>query len=103
VSGGYTTPEEAARGDIPREYAKVVDEQISPWGEHAALLLETNEPPAVEYYLVVCEKQGEYWMQMFGGNGGMSGWLSDVFVEADWNEGPDGQVTLSTRWDRSGP
>lgn len=73
---GYTTPEEAARGDIPAQYARAVASAVSPDGKHAAVVLATNEDPAVEMYEVVCFQQDGRWLDG-GGSGGVGlGWTS---------------------------
>jgi hypothetical protein len=63
---GYDTPDEAARGDIPERYARVVRVDYSSHGTRAVVILATNEPPVLEYYGVSCEVEGGRW---FGGDG----------------------------------
>jgi hypothetical protein len=55
---GYDTAEEAARGDIPERYARILRIDYSPDRTRAVALLATNEPPAIEYYEVHCEIEG---------------------------------------------
>ena len=63
---GYETPEEAARGDIPKRYARVVRVDYSADGTRAVVLLATNEPPVIEYYGVRCDLENGRW---FPGDG----------------------------------
>jgi hypothetical protein len=63
---GYDTPEQAARGDIPERYARVVRVDFSADGTRAVVLLATNEPPAIEYYGVSCALEDGRW---FGEDG----------------------------------
>jgi hypothetical protein len=53
---GYDTAEEAARGDIPERYARILRIDYSPDRTRAVALLATNEPPAIEYYEVHCDR-----------------------------------------------
>ena len=60
VGDGYATPEEAARGDIPPQFAHVVGVRVE--GDHATVWLLTNEPPvSYEAYEVGCERQNGRW------------------------------------------
>ena len=67
---GYDSPEEAARGDIPERYARVVRVDYSSDRTRAVVLLATNEPPVIEYYGVSCELEEGRW---FGGDGWTAG------------------------------
>jgi hypothetical protein len=99
---GFRTAEAAAREDIPERYARVLDVSFAPGGDHAVVLLETNEPPAVELYQVVCEKEGDEWLSVAGGNGpGETSFDDDVWVRTFWDEAPDGSPTLRTEWRRA--
>jgi hypothetical protein len=101
---GYATPEEAvlAEDSVPRQYGKVVAVDYSPRRNQAVVLIEYNEPPAVEPYIVVCDNTSSGWIAGSGGSGGGLSWVStdpdsDLGVEVDW--GPDPTV----RWDVSPP
>jgi hypothetical protein len=72
---GYgSTPEEAAVGDIPAEFAKPIAVSMSPDERHAFAMLETNEPPRMELYFVGLVREGSGWLEYAGSNA-MSGWL----------------------------
>ncbi|MDQ3823379.1 MAG: hypothetical protein M3321_09085 [Actinomycetota bacterium] len=70
------TAEEAARGDIPERYARALATATSPDRTAAVVLLETNEPPSVEIYEVVCVKRAGGWVDFGGGGGFGIGWTS---------------------------
>jgi hypothetical protein len=73
---GCATPEEAARGGIPARYARALATGTSPDDAFAVVVLETNEPPVVEIYEVVCVREGGRWFDR-GGSGGVGlGWTS---------------------------
>ncbi len=61
-----STPEDAARGDIPPAYGQAVAIAVAPDGPHAAVLLATNEEPFVEPYMVVCDKTEDGWRSGIG-------------------------------------
>lgn len=65
---GHSSLEEAARGDIPAQYAKVVQVKLSRDKNQAIVLLATNEPPAIEYYEEYCSRFGDKWFSFGGGN-----------------------------------
>jgi hypothetical protein len=72
----YATPDEAARGDIPPRFASVASVVHSPDGRHAAVLLLTNEAPAVEPYLVVVSRTAsDRWTQGAGAPVPGFGWM----------------------------
>jgi hypothetical protein len=91
---GHTTLEEAARGEIPERFARVLCVSISPYGQDAIVLLGTNEPPRLHPLEVVCVLGPEGWSERSAGNG--QGWhatRSDdvtVFgVLTSWDEAPE--------------
>jgi hypothetical protein len=89
------TPEEAARGEIPEPYARVLGTAMSPDGNNAVVLLGTNEPPRLYPYQVVCERREQGWVEEIGGNGpGCSTTSSEnepnVGVATLWDEAPPG-------------
>jgi hypothetical protein len=97
---GYATPEEAVRAadGIPPEYARIVAVDYSPDQRHAILLIEYNEPPVTEPYVVLCERRPDGWHQLQGGSGGGLSWLSTsddgtAGVEVAWGQQP------RIRWD----
>jgi hypothetical protein len=65
---GYASLEDAARGDIPEQYAKVVQVEISDDGDQATVLLAANESPAIEYEVTYCARSGGRWYPLSGGN-----------------------------------
>jgi hypothetical protein len=98
---GYTDPEAAARGSIPAEFARTLALAIAPDGEHAVVLLGTNEPPDLYPYQVICQQGPEGWEESASANG--PGWTSvaggDVGLETYWGEAPEGasEVLVSHR------
>lgn len=59
--------EEAARGDIPPQFATVVGSRVT--GDHAMVWLLTNDGPPFEPYEVSCERRNGRWY-LQGGYGG---------------------------------
>ena len=96
-AGAAPTPEEAARGELPERYARVLGVAYSPDGNHAVVLLGTNEEPYLYPYQVVCGL-GEFgWVEEMSGDG--PGWsttaddphdseASKLGVATDWDEAP---------------
>jgi hypothetical protein len=77
---GYETPEEAARGDIPPQFATAVGSLVT--GGTATVWLLTNDRPPFEPYEVYCEQRDGRWFSD-GGTGGFGiGTPDDVLVEA---------------------
>lgn len=70
----YETPEEAARGDIPERFARVVWCERS--GDRAVVLLEVNTVKTPYYDITWCEQEPY-------------GWLGGVSGNADGTERPD--------------
>jgi hypothetical protein len=101
VSRPCRTPEEAARGDIPERFARALNVCLSPSGDYAVVLLETNNPPAVERYQVVCRREGGRWRGLAGGNGAGETRIEGGWVETFWEERPGGSTALEVKW-RSG-
>jgi hypothetical protein len=65
---GHDTPEEAAKGDIPERFTKVV------WcerrGDRAVVLLQVNPEPAQYFDLAHCwVEEGEWVCDSEGGRG----------------------------------
>jgi hypothetical protein len=65
-------------------------------------LLEYNEPPTIEPYVVLCEAATSGWVECHGGAGGGLNWMAtrpDVGegVEVAWAPPP------SVRWDVAAP
>ena len=97
---GYATPEEAARGDIPERFSRVVGVEIAPWGDHAVVLLRTNEGPATELYQVFCERASGGWSSTLGSNGPSDeAWFNGISVSTEWQQSDD-EITLVARWSR---
>ena len=92
---GYATPEEAARAheSVPPQFARVVAVEHSPDGTHAVVLIEYNEPPDVEPYVVLCQNTPTGWIDRGGGSAGRLTWMSTsedsaVGVEVAWGQPP---------------
>jgi len=90
---GALTPEEAAGGEIPEGYARVLATALSPDRDHAVVLLGTNEPPTLYPYQVVCGLSEDGWVEEISGNG--PGWSTT----RDSAEGPN--VGVATLWDEA--
>jgi hypothetical protein len=75
---GYGSPEEAARGDIPEQYATVVGVRIE--GDSAHVWLVTNDRPTFEGYEVDCVRKDGKWYDV-GGSGGF-----DIYTPAEVRE-----------------
>ena len=77
---GCETLEEAARGDIPPQFATVVGSRVS--GDTATVWLLTNDQPPFETYEVYCERRNSRWYGV-GGSGGFGvGAPDEVLAEA---------------------
>ena len=102
-----STPEEAARGGIPAEYARAFAVEVSPDGLHAAVLLETNTEPILYPCLVHCDMVGDEWVE-----GGSSGAAPPAFTWSRYahnderghgvltyvGEAPSGASSVVIRW-----
>lgn len=81
----YETPEEAARGDIPERFARVVWSERA--GDRAVVLLEVNTSETPYYDISWCEREPDGWMASGSGADGTerpeewSAWLAG---EAQW-------------------
>jgi hypothetical protein len=96
----YSTAEEAARGDIPSRYARALAVEFSPDGDHAVVLLETNEPPFVYPYQVVCSRGEDGWAEGISGNGpGQTLVEGTLWVRTEWRETAGGHVLMADWWD----
>jgi hypothetical protein len=95
------TPEEAARGEIPERYARVLGVAYSPDGQHSVVLLGTNEEPCLHPYQVVCGLGESGWVEEMGGTG--PGWSTiaddphdsgapNLGVATLWDEAPEGAI-----------
>jgi hypothetical protein len=51
---GYATPEDAARGDIPPQHARVV--ATSEWNDFTMVVMEMFDPPWVEVEGALCHR-----------------------------------------------
>jgi hypothetical protein len=56
----------------------------------AVVFIAYNEPPAVEPYVVLCEKASERWSTRDGGSGGGTSWMGTA---------DDGSEGVRTTWD----
>jgi hypothetical protein len=90
----YPTPEDAAREQIPTNFAHILAVFHSPDGRFAAVFLGTNEPPDIYPYVELCRKDGDGWVSDGGIDG--AGWMStsdpgdpvNVGVTVDYGEAP---------------
>jgi len=94
----YPTVEDAARGDIPERYARVLDVALAPSEDRAVILLEMNEPPAVELYQVICKLEAAGWTWVSGGNGGGEAFWEDGSVTSEWIQTEGGETRLHVEW-----
>jgi hypothetical protein len=86
-----------ARGDIPARYVHPLGISISPNGDAAVVLLDTNAGSTPYPYQVVCERDATGWRGGTGGNGG--GWgEAGGGVLSLWDEVPDDVVEVVVRW-----
>ena len=97
---GYATPEAAvgAADSVPPQYAQIVAVEYSPDGNHAVVLMEYDEPPTVDLYVVLCERAPSGWVEGQGGSGGGLSWMATsadgaTGVEVAWGQTP------TVRWD----
>jgi hypothetical protein len=77
---------------------QVVAVNYSPSASHAVVLIEYNEPPGVEPYVVLCEKTPDGWVERQGGSGGGLSWMAtdaegNLGVEVAWGQRP------TVRWE----
>ena len=88
---GHASPEEAATADdlIPAQYVKVVAVDYSPRQDLAVVLIEYNEPPMVEPYVVLCKRRDDGWVARQGGTGGGTSWMSTA---------EDGSLGVEVLW-----
>lgn len=99
IVAGYATPEEAvgAEDTVPSQFARVVAVDYSPDKDYAVVLLEYNEPSAIEPYVVLCRTTTSGWVELQGGAGGGLNWMATRAdgaegVEIAWGPSP------SVRW-----
>lgn len=95
---GYSTPEEAARGDIPQSHAKVLGVAHSPSGKHAIVLVEVSEHPPSERFEMACVRRRSRWMPMAGSSRPGETWFENEKVTTSWDEAPAGPRSLSADW-----
>jgi hypothetical protein len=91
---GFATPEDAVRDDpsVPPRYVRVLAVRYAPDGTRAVVFVEYNEPPAVEPYVVLCEKVGDGWVESSGGSGGGIAWLGTH------DDPAHGRIGVATSW-----
>jgi hypothetical protein len=77
---GCDTPEDAAHGDIPPQFATVVGSRVS--GDTATVWLLTNDQPPFEPYEVYCERRNGRWYWDAGTGGFGVGTPDEVLAEA---------------------
>jgi hypothetical protein len=80
----------------------VVTVDYSPNKDYAVVLLDYNEPPTVEPYVVLCENTPSGWVEYQGGSTGGLSWMATRGdgtepVEVAWGQPP------TVRWDVRAP
>lgn len=92
---GYATPEDAVRAadSVPNQYLRIVAVEYSPDRNYAVVLMEYNEPPTVEPYVVLCEWTSSGWVEGRGGSSGGLSWMATsadgaTGVEVAWGQPP---------------
>jgi hypothetical protein len=78
---------------VPPQYVRVVAVERSPDDRHAVVLLEYNEPPTVEPYLVLAENTPDGWVAGSGHSAGGLSWIAtgaegEHGVEVEWGQPP---------------
>jgi hypothetical protein len=84
----YNTPEEAARGDTPAQFVRVVGVVVR--GDDAVVAQLTNDRPPFEVETAHCHREGDEWVAGMSGNS-TSGFLptgSGVGTVLVWDEAP---------------
>jgi len=80
---GYETPEEAAKGDIPPQFARVISVQYSKARDRACVWLLTNEEPYLYPYTVYCSRDERgFWHSGSGRSGHTDASLFDLPLRA---------------------
>jgi hypothetical protein len=97
LSGG-STPEEAARGDIPEDRVRALGVELSPRGKDAIVLMELNDRSPVELFEMACVRTRSRWMPMAGSAQPGETSFRDVGVRTFWDEAPNGSRTLRVEW-----
>jgi len=62
LDNGYSSPEEAARGDIPEEFVTIADIRIE--GDYAVVSMLTNDRPPFEPVEEAVIRIGSKWFPM---------------------------------------
>lgn len=91
MSDGYSSPEEAARGDIPERFSPALAVSRSPDGKRAIVLLGTNGPPDYYPYQEEVRRQRRGWVAEGGSNMCIGGTL--------WDEAPPTARVAIVRWE----
>jgi hypothetical protein len=79
-ANGCETLEEAARGDVPPQFATVVGSRVT--GDSAIVWLLTNDQQPFEPYEVYCERRNGRWYLEGGVGGFRARTPTDVLEEA---------------------
>jgi len=95
---GYATAEEAARGDIPPQHARVA--AISEFNDYAFVVMEMNDPPWVEVEESLCHRVDDVWREEWEGGGLGAGWsvVGESGVVTLSGEAPDDVATVRVRF-----
>jgi hypothetical protein len=95
-----STPEEAARGDIPARFVQVVGVVVR--GDTAVLAQLTNDAPPYEVETAYCHREGDGWVEGSSGNS-TSGYLptgEGIGTVVVWDEAP--ATAVSARFEYNG-
>jgi hypothetical protein len=96
-----STPEEAARGDIPAQFVRVIGVVVR--GDTAVVAQLTNDGPPYEVETAYCYREGDGWVEGSSGNS-TSGYLptgEGIGTVVVWDEAPAGAVSARFEYERS--
>jgi hypothetical protein len=94
-----STPEEAARGDIPAQFVHVIGVVVR--GDAAVVAQLTNDVPPYEVETAYCHREGEGWVGGSSGNS-TSGYLptgEGIGTVVVWDEAPATAVSARFEYD----
>jgi hypothetical protein len=90
VFQGHDTPEDAARGSVPKRFTRVVRSERS--GDRAVVLLEVNQEPAQYFDLSFCWLEDGAWV--CDSEGGTGNEHPEQFAEWLAGSGADGEIPI---------
>ena len=95
-----STPEEAARGDVPAQFVQVIGVVVR--GDTAVVAQLTNDVPPYEVETAYCHREGDGWVEGSSGNS-TSGYLptgEGIGTVVVWDEAP--ATAVSARFEYAG-